>query len=205
MENNQLVNELKRRLPAWARDTLCPIDGAVMMPLKAKADTQWGESITWQCRACRAVVTVNTSSPSIMSPGDFSSSMFNWKEVSLSSEPFTDDKIEKSDFTGVPEIPPRPWSRNTNNSVLWDIFWQLHSSSSNCTPEDLLQGAIAIKGDSPKLRELVKTLPEWMAEKTGYAVKLRSGVFSVVGKTAGNLNEAPYSDVEYRRKHGFEE
>lgn len=151
-------------------------------------------------------MTLTTSVQNFMRPGDFDSSTFNWREVALQTPKMEEVDIQRKLFSGVPEIPYSPWTRKTNMSVLYETFWGMYSKDKTVNILALKDVAVSVKGDSSNLRELVKTLPEWMANRTGYAVKQSDSDYIIVGKTiGGNGDQAlPYSDPEYKKVHGFE-
>jgi len=165
----------------WAKDVVCPVCGGLMTLLKEKADTHWGETFTFQCHNAKpfVVMTVTTSVLNKMEPSMFDVSVVNWKEVAPKAP--KSGKL-KPKFKGVREIPARPWTRMTNSSVLWDCFWALYKTRGKVDCAESVIQAGEIKGDSPQLRELVRTLPDWMTQRSGYVVKRMGGDFKIVGK-----------------------
>jgi hypothetical protein len=152
-----------------------------MTLLKEKSDKQWGITTTYQCHNERpfVVVTVTTSVMNKMAPEMFDVATTNWKDVAPNAP--TKGTLRPK-FKGLKEAPPRPWTRMTNSSALWDAFWETYLKDGSVNKALVLEMAAAVKGHSPNLKELVRTLPDWMTEKSGYVVKLIGDHFEVVGK-----------------------
>jgi len=204
--------EVKKDLPAWAKEVQCPVCHGLMVPIRVKPDRQWGETITYQChnnlpsgKICFAVIQVTTTVGYFMRPGDFSVSEFDWRQVAPETVPATSQLAAalSPSTHSVPAIPPCPWIRETASRVAWNAFWgPVKPRKPVIRPvAEIEQAVISCKGDSPKVRKLLSTLPSWMAERTGYVVAVRSGNYELIGKTTGSLE--PFVDEKYRKTHGF--
>lgn len=210
---------LNNKLPYWAKSALCVKCGGLLAPIKAKADTQYGETITFQChnmkngKMCLLVVQVTESVSNMMRPGDFHPSDVGWKHVApetVSAE-VAEAAVSPVEFEGPKVAPDSPWQRKTVLSALWDGFWLSYMSNTYrpvADKEFVMSHAIAVKGASftQKIKEELENLPEWMNFRTGYVISLSNGAFSIVGKTQGGegITALPYSDPKYRKKFGFE-
>ncbi len=193
-------------LPDWAKTVTCDRCRGLMTPPRSKADKQWGETMHYQCQHrpggvfCGLVKQLTTTVNHYMRPGDFSNSMFDWREVAPKVVLATTVK-PKPTFAGVTRPVPSPWKREVASKVACDLFWADYKKG--LTPADLLAKAIKTKGDTAAVRKLVDTAQEWITAHSGYAVTILDGVYQIVGRTVGNENLYPYSDASYRKAHGF--
>jgi hypothetical protein len=204
---------IKRELPYWAANVLCPECQGLMLPIHAKKDKQWGETVVYQCqnRKPYVVVTLTTTVTNIMRPGDFTLSDFDWREVAKQVPTMDQAPEPLSVEFRVKKRPPTPWSKNIAQKIMWETFWDMYfkkGSNGLVNIESLIKVVTDIKGASGQIDTLIQTLPTWMTERTGFATVInREGYYQIIGKTVGGTGYAglPYSDPEYRKEFGFDE
>jgi hypothetical protein len=216
------AEDRKRRVPLWAREAQCPLCGAIMTPLKSKRDTKFGENITYQCHRvneirepCLTVVSITTGVYYLMQPGDFTSSDWNWREVSSETLAVipgvkVSDVSPTEEFVRPETKPLNPWTKGkTQSKVIWNCFWDTILEDGECGVQELRDKVIAQRSQDKagkfrsKLERDIDGLPSWMHRRTGYVVKQYGNVFRVVGKSKGDITSFPYSEKAYREEHGM--
>lgn len=210
---SQRLGEAPRDLPEvseWARTVVCPRCEGLLTPVKAKADKQWGESITYQCHnpyqktMCLLMVEISTSNRFKVTTEDFTNSDFSWKPVALDSVPVLGE-MKPVDTYPFKLSPPNPWVKKTVRSVVFQTFWQEFMKKKSV---DAVNFKFQIHKDYPqygyeKVSPAVDSLPVWMEEHTGFVFAKSNGVYKCMGKGKGNLSLAPFSSAKYRLDFGF--
>lgn len=215
-----------RSVPKWARDVICPKCGAIMVPLKSKANTKFGENILYQCHymnqnreMCLTVVSIQTGVYHMMRAGDFTRSDWDWKSLSMEMPvviPGVKVKTEESvhEPEAMPEkMPPNPWTKGrTRSKVIWEKFWEIAlRDNGEVGVDELVEEVQKIRPQDKKdysykrkLEDSVWTIPSWMTRRTGYTIKNFGRVLRVKGKSRGDFSMYPFSEQSYRKEFGFE-
>ena len=210
-----------KSVPVWAKEVICPKCGAIMVPIKSKAETRFGENVTYQChrvdanqQMCLVVLTIMTGVYYCMRPGDFTKSDWDWESVAHQTVPVIPgvkvaDISAKEDFQQPKSMNWCPWTKNTQNKVIWDTFWEIILRDGECGVDELREKVLEIRPKDKvgsyryKLDRELKNLPDLMQKRSGYVIKSYGKVFRVVGKAKGDPDTHPYSDAQYRKEHGF--
>ncbi len=183
------------------------------------------QTVTWQCHnpapgtksgLCLMVSVVTDSVEYYMRPGDFDKGDIGWKAGVKDTIPAADVKplvkskqiVGKKAFEGVPVKPVYPGERATVNKILWDEFWNQIFANGEVDKNKLETYVRATATVAfHKVDNALKTLMQWIPQRTGYAVKLVDGKYKVTGKAAHlggkGIIGLPFSDPEYRKVHGF--
>jgi len=210
-----------KSVPSWAKEVQCPKCGAIMVPLKSKDNTRFGENVTYQCHRvdefqnmCLVVLTVMTGVYYCMRPGDFTKSDWDWENVAFQTVPVIPgakvaDISAKEDFQQPKSMNWCPWTKNTQNKVIWDSFWEIILRDGECGCDELRDRVLEIRPKDKngsyrsKLDRELKTLPLQLQRRSGFVIKAYGGVFRIVGKAKGDPELHPYSDEAYRKEYGF--
>lgn len=201
----EVSQKLSAGAPVWAQAMVCPKCSGIMAMMKRRLDTSdHGENIGYHCPNCFLWMQVTEAVHFNLVP-TLDQSRIGWQGLDRAEAPTKAAVAVQAvkAFVTVPAKPASPVQSNVVWKVLWEHFWDSIMDGKDLTPADLIAYAAKAKGDTPRLRELVKTLPVWMAKHTGYVVKLKEGKYTVAGKTAGSLDLAPFSDANYRKVHQF--
>lgn len=216
-----LEEKHRKTVPKWAREVQCPKCGAIMDVLKSKRSTKFGESVLFQCHAvdlyyeaCLTIMQLTTDTFYWMRASDFTSTDWDWQQVAEETVPvLPNGKPIAHDPTGKfikpVEIPPCPWQKRVTKKVLWEKFWEEIMEHGEISSSELT-ALVQEEREQDKrgkfarnLHDLVDTLPTWMQQRTGYVIKDFANIFTVVGQSRGALDMYPFSDEDYRTKHGF--
>lgn len=216
-------DQVRRDVPEWAKNVQCPRCGTIMTPVRAKPDRQWGENITYQChgedkngRLCLLVVQLTTVCNSVLRPGDFSESDWNWREVAKETPIVTENTTVSSSVTRSTEgpvvTPPLPWKREVLNKAIWEAFWEIYFEvGPHSVPIRILTERVKElrpTDTSPhslrKIDEKIAEVPQMIRMFSGFAVKKIKDSFFIIGKSKGDHSLYPYSDPTYRKDFGFE-
>lgn len=196
--------------PDWAKNVTCPRCKGLLTPVRAKADKQWGVSITFQCHnpykktMCNLVVSLSESLFK-MTPDDFLNSDFSWKSVAVDTVPIV-GKMETVAAYPFKEPPTNPWLRTTVRKAVFNSFWDLYLKTGFAPEGELVRMAAKDypQYDVAKIEENVSSLPDWMEKHTGWiVVKDAYGNLEVAGRGKGSSNLDPFSSAKYRKDFGF--
>lgn len=205
----------------WAKSVMCPVCGSPMTMLRGRKG-RYGENITYQCHAqtspgkyCLCVITLTVGNNYWMRPGDFETCDFDWQDIANQTVQIRDgDHVEDTSVEGpfrLPEkAPPCPWVREVLNKAIWDVFWEDILTDGKVYADTLIRKVQEKRPQNTtgkplfKLNQEVSTLTQWMTDRTGLVVRERNNVFTVIGKTKGKSDLAPWNDQEYRREFGLE-
>lgn len=170
-------DDIKKRVPDWARNVVCPVCQGIMTPIHSKPEksNRWGESITYQCHngKCFTVTTVTTSVPYYMRAGDFDVSEFDWRELAPQCVAVTRGVTGAETPRGIGRVPDCPWVRSTATKVIWDAFWDGFKAGSPRharSVSDVAAAVVRLKGDNPRVRALLKDFPKWMSKESGLKI-----------------------------------
>lgn len=206
---------------SWAKTVMCPVCGTNMVMLKGRK-TAYGDNITYQCQAqtapgkyCLVVMSLTVGNNYFMRPGDFETCDMGWERIASQTFQLNDDdellqSSVQEEFERPKATPTNPWDRNVQSKVIWEEFWKAIMEKGMITDRELMEAVQdARPGDRKgkplfKLRREIETLPRWMSKRTGYVVKQRGPVLTVVGKAPGDYNSFPFSEESYRKQHGME-
>ncbi len=215
-------------------DVVCPQCHGLMTLIKAPSaksqKQEKGERVpfnttTWQCHnpwksvsgLCLTVTTVTDSVGYLMRPGDYDTGDIGWQAGVKDTIPEKDAQSlkpvvkkavasKRTVFDGVKIKPEYPGSSMTVNKIAWDEFWNQILTNGKADKAKLEAYVKATARTNPvKVNKSLNTLRTWITERTGYAIKLDAGFYTVTGRTKGGKGPTalPYSDLAYQREHGF--
>jgi hypothetical protein len=212
--------DLKKEASPHRREISCPKCSSTMTMIKVSNRKDDYETTTYQChgakaggKLCLLVMSLTDSVPFYMRPGDFDKGDAGWQAGHTQTVPQKDAEAlvkakvvaPKAAFAGVAHRPIYPGNKSTLNKVIWDLFWDDIMKDGKCKKLSLEARTVVAKGQNSKTDAALKSVTQWITERTGYAIKLQDDHYVISGKTVGGKGAAgqPFSDESYRKLHGF--